>query len=103
MKSQTLWDNISQDDEILQTWKSWLNRYGENGELIDDSDEVSFIAPNNKYAIKIMYELDGQFGLTTWFSDFDTDDNQIEVLNVVFDDFSKTLEELPKMIKDWLA
>lgn len=99
MKSLELWQTLN----ISSNWEIWLNKYGNDGTLLDTDDTVSFINKSDKKAIKINYQPNDRFKFEYWFSEFDSDDNKISVLNVIFNDFDKAKSELPKVLSRFLV
>lgn len=93
MKSLELWQSVDADKK----WEEWLNKKGNDGTLLDTDDNVSFIDKENKKAIKITYEPNEQHQFEHWNSDFDSDENKIDVLNIVFSNIEKAKSELPTL------
>jgi len=97
MKSLELWQSISTDKK----WEEWLNKTGNDGTLLDTDDNVSFIDKKHKKAVKITYEPNGNHEFEYWNSDFDSDENKIEVLNIVFSNAEKAKSELPTLLSNF--
>lgn len=100
MKSLALWHVISHQ---YSDWEEWLNKMGNNGVLLDIEDNVSFINRNIRKAIKISYCPDDNYDFEYWNSDFDTDENRISVLNVIFKDYNQAVNLLPKIVEEFIA
>lgn len=99
MKSLALWHTISHD---YPHWEEWLNKRGCDGTLLDTDDNVSFIDRNIKKAIKINYQPDDTYDFGLWYSDFDTDENKIDVLNIIFKDYEQAKSKLPNIFKEFI-
>lgn len=99
MQSLKLWQTLN----FPSNWETWLNTYGNDGTLLDTDDTVSFINKWDKKAIKINYQPNDRFKFEYWLSEFDSDDNKISVLNVIFNDFDKAKNELPKILSQFLV
>ena len=97
MKSLELWQSVNTDKQ----WKEWLNKKGNDGTLIDTDDNVSFIDTETKKAVKITYEPNGKYEFEHWNSDFDSDENKIDVLNIVFSSIEKAKSELPSILSNF--
>lgn len=97
MKSLELWNTIDTNNK----WEEWLNKKGNDGTLLDKDDNVSFIDKKNKKAVKITYEPNGNHEFEHWDSDFDSDENKIEVLNIVFSNFDKAKSDLPRLLANF--
>ena len=97
MKSLELWQSVNTDEK----WEEWLNKKGNDGTLIDTDDSVSFIDKENRKAIKITYEPNGQYQFEHWNSDFDSGENKIDVLNIVFNNIEKAKSELSVLLSDF--
>lgn len=100
MKSLELWNTVSSN---YTHWENWLNKRGNDGTLLDTDDNVSFIDRKSKKAIKISYQPDDSYDFEFWNSDFDTDENKIDVLNIIFKDYEKAKNRLPNVIKDFIG
>lgn len=97
MKSLELWQSVNTDKQ----WTEWLNKKGNDGTLIDTDDNVSFIDTETKKAVKITYEPNGKYEFEHWNSDFDSDENKIDVLNIVFSSIEKEKSELPSILSNF--
>lgn len=97
MKSLELWQSVNTDKQ----WTEWLNKKGNDGTLIDTDDNVSFIDTETKKAVKITYEPNGKYEFEHWNSDFDSDENKIDVLNIVFSNIEKAKSELPSILSNF--
>lgn len=101
--SDQLWKKVIEHRSDLTLWTTWLNKYGENGSLVDIDDNTSFINLDKNRAIKIMFEPDSDSAFDFWFDNFgDTETGIIETLNVVFSSIDLALEPFIKTLDDWL-
>lgn len=96
--SQLLWNNFVDIDK--GGWVEWLT-IATNGEVIPmEGDCIVYRNDELNKAINISYEKDGNFEFTYFFSDFNY--NEIEILNIVTNNFEVTQIHLNKVIEDWL-
>lgn len=101
--SDQLWANITETKAELKHWTTWLNKYAENGTLIDTDDNTSFINPAKNKAIKLMFEPESDSIIDSWESKFgDEESGIIETLNIVFNDLSLAQKRLENLLDEWL-
>lgn len=79
-----------------------INKYAENGVLIDTDDNTSFINPEKNQAVKIMFEPESDSAFEFWLSEFgDEEMGYIDVLNVVFNNLENAREPFAARFEKW--
>lgn len=100
--SDKLWNLFIQNRLEFENWGTWLNKYAENGVLIDTEDNTSFISPEKNQAVKIMFEPESDSVFEFWISEFGEEMGYIDVLNVVFNDVEHALESFAAQFEKWV-
>lgn len=101
--SDQLWNHFVKSHPEFGLWKTWLNKYAENGVLIDTDDNTSFINPEKNQAVKIMFEPESDSVFEYWISEFgDEEMGYIDVLNCVFNDIEYAQKPFAARLEKWV-
>lgn len=101
--SDKLWIMFLTNNPKFKDWSIFFNKYAEDGSILDEDDNTSFINPEKTKAIKIMFEKNGSFLFDSWHSLFgEQESGTVDVLNVIFNDIDKSYPAFEKTFLEWV-